>query len=105
MKTTRPITYRYEVDGKVVGITRIHTGTAYARNGNVGNPTEYFVWDARVDGRFVGQFDTRANAYEAATGHKYCTVDGRTHGTGKPVRSWTTVRDEMQANYRGRVKT
>lgn len=103
-KSEHPITYVYEVDGHLIEITRRHTGTAYARNGNVGNPTEYFKWEAKKDGVYLGMFSKRSDAYEEATGHAYCDRDGRVIGRNKQVRYFNLVRDEMQANYRGRVQ-
>lgn len=104
MKTTKTITYRYDVDGQTIEITRTHDRTAYARNGNVGNPTEYFWWQVRRNGEYLGGvFRLRADAYEAARGNKFCNADGRAIGSGPgPVRPYTVVAAEMRANYRGR---
>lgn len=106
MKSTHPITYEYEFDGHVITVTRCHTGTAYARNGNVGNPTEYFKWESRLDGEFVTlAWEGRAVAYEHARAkalgipYRYDERGGRSRN----VRPWTVVRDEMNANYRRRI--
>ena len=103
MKSTHNITYVYEVDGHTIEITRVHVRTAYARNGNVGNPTQYFKWVAHVDGQSTNKFDRRADAYEMARarvlGIKYVNNE-RLHRYVN-VRPWTVVRDEMLANYRG----
>lgn len=111
MKTTHPITYHYSFDHDGVthdiALTRRHTGTAYARNGNVGNPTEYFRWDATVDGVQVNGglgFRDRSDAYENARafvlGIRYANDDNRRRWVN--VRSWVLVRDEMKSNYRSR---
>jgi hypothetical protein len=113
MKSTHPITYIYDVDGHTIEITRTHVRTAYARNGNVGNPTEYFEWRAYLNGKPVGTTGQRAEAYEyaraAALGIEYRTTrysggrnGGRVIAHGKNERPWTAVREEMQTNYRGR---
>jgi hypothetical protein len=109
MKTTDPITYRYELDGHKILLTRIHTHTAYARNGNVGNPKEYFVWDTKLDGKIVARRSrSRADAYEYARAH-VLDIDfhpGDHEGRGyRNVRRWTIVRDEMKANYRGQERS
>lgn len=106
MKSTNPITYTYIFNGCAIDITRRHVGTAYARNGNVGNPTEYFVWEARVDGeRIGGQHERRAEAYEHARasilGIRYVNDDRRKRWVN--VRSYRVVEDEMRQLYRGRV--
>lgn len=123
MKSTNPITYHYEFpdapDGRPRGIaiTRRHVGTAYASNGNVGNPTEYFVWDFAIDGgdldgassehaplRGTGYRD-RTDAYEHARarllGIPYC-FDLERPARCRNVRPWVVVKAEMQANYRRR---
>lgn len=116
-KSTKPITYYYRVEDNTVGITRRHIGTAYARNGNVGNPTEYFLWDWEVANDDLGTFThsgrghaTRADAYEHARarilGIPYNDpyVGGRTPYANQPqrrsvnVRNWLTVQEEMKAN-------
>lgn len=110
-KTTNPITYHYDVAGHTISVARRHVGTAYARNGNAHNPTEYFVWEARVDGQLVGTgYDTRATAYEyaraSALGIKYRQTRyarGRVAVRGINERLYTIVQDEMRANYRGRT--
>lgn len=106
MATTHTITYTYDVDGKLIKLTRRHTGTAYAANGNVGNPTEYFVWDAEVDGRTVATAGSRAGAYELALGNSIIASDNRTviGGNRARVRNWVKVRDEMKANLVGSAR-
>ena len=106
MKTTNPITYVYEIDGHRIEITRRHVGTAYAANGNVHNPTEYFLWDTRIDGEpGLSMRPTRADAYEharaQALGLRYDNDDLRRRWVN--VRSFRLVQDEMKANYRGRA--
>jgi hypothetical protein len=101
-KSTHPITYHYNVDGKDVAITRRHVGQAYARNGNVGNPTEYFVWDVKIDGEPAGAgYRDRSDAYEHARarvlGIPYVFDEIRKRYVN--VRAYTLVRREMQANY------
>jgi hypothetical protein len=107
MADTKSITYVYDVEGHTVELTRHHIGTAYARNGNVHNPTEYFKWEARVDGVVVTSYATqRAQAYEYAkasiTGTDYRQPDqyGR-HGRNE--RQYRLVAAEMKANYVKRV--
>lgn len=104
MKTTHPITYRYEFEGQTIEIERVHYGTAYARNGNVGNPTEYFKWNWRT-ATAKGHGDSRSDAYEraraAVLGIGYVYDERRKLYVN--VRPWTLVRDEMKANYRGRT--
>lgn len=107
MKSTYPITYFYDFEGHEIAIPRRHVGTAYARNGNVGNPTEYFVWDAKVDGKLdeLGCF-SRANAYEHARAHilgiTYRESDPKNYRPGPKynvnVRPYAVVRDEMKTN-------
>lgn len=110
-KSTHPITYHYDFEhnGSThdIAITRRHTGTAYARNGNVGNPTEYFRWEAVVNGVTVAglAFRDRTDAYENARA-KVLGIPYR-FDLERParccnVRSWVVVRDEMKANYRRR---
>lgn len=95
MKTTHPIRYTYNIDGNVVLIERVHYGTAFARNGNVGNPTEYFKWNWWVETpsnintpspSLRGHADSRTDAYEraraAVLGIPYVPADG-THGDGR----------------------
>lgn len=105
-KTTGPLTYRYDVDGHQVDVTRRHIGTAYP-NGNVHNPTEYFVWSAKADGVPVhGHVSSRSVAYEYARakvlGIRYA-YDDRRGGRCVNVRPFTVVAREMRANYRGRA--
>lgn len=113
MKSTEPITYLYEIDGREVALTRHHSHTAYPRNGNVGNPTVYFHWTCEVDGISVNtgmNCPQRAEAYEYAR----CHIQGlvyipyRDYGAQRTrtrnVRSYTLVADEMKANYKGRRK-
>lgn len=112
-KSTHPITYAYNIEGAIVLITRVHVGTAYPRNGNVGNPTEYFRWEWSVSSQLMGygkltfpdlkgRGDSRADAYERAR----AAVLGIPYRTGEyakdcvNVRPWTVVKAEMQANYR-----
>lgn len=103
-----PITYVYEVEGVEVAISRRHVATAYARNGNVGNPTQYFVWDASVDGAtVVSGAPLRSDAYEQARarilGIPYCN-DPRRPGRARNVRNYLLVDREMAHNYRRRVR-
>lgn len=106
-KSTDPIAYRYSVEGATVTIERVHIGTAYARNGNVGNPTEYFRWNWNVETGKKGNGSSRSDAYERARasvlGIRYVYNDHKKLWVN--VRPWTLVRDEMRANYRGRVKS
>jgi len=110
MQTTHPITYRYEVEGHVIDITRRHVHTAYARNGNVHNPTVYFVWDSTVDGAktFIGE-RSRAVAYEYARAHAlgidYLNLPDHNvrRQKHKNVRPFNVVQSEMRSNYVGRV--
>lgn len=104
MSNTNPITYVYVIDGHEVAITRVHVGTAYARNGNVGNPTEYFVWEARVDGVYaVGHCRSRVEAYEYArcgiAGLTYVPIREGRPGKERNIRHYLLVADEMKANY------
>lgn len=110
-KSTHSITYAYDIDGAVVLIERVHVGTAYARNGNVHNPTEYFRWNWRIacqpggieDGP-RGNGSSRSDAYERARakvlGIRYAFDEERHRYEN--VRPWTVVKAEMQANYRWR---
>ena len=113
MKSTHPIAYQYNIGGNIVVIERVHYGTAYARNGNVGNPTEYFKWNWTVEMKARclesgahGHGDSRADAYERARasvlGIRYVNDEQRRRYTN--VRPWTVVKAEMQANYNGRAK-
>lgn len=102
-KSITPIAYHYDIDGHDVKVTRRHVRTAYARNGNVSNPTEYFVWDARVDGEYVvGNVGERSTAYEYARarvlGIDYFW-DSNQPTKARNVRSFRLVQDEMKANY------
>ncbi|HVT77922.1 MAG TPA: hypothetical protein VHD87_12890 [Acidimicrobiales bacterium] len=102
------ITYRYDIDGHAVALTRRHWYTAYARNGNVGNPTENYLWDAHVDGELVQRgCALRSDAYEHARCHiagvPYCNDQRRPERT-RNVRNYLLVKAEMAANYRGRVR-
>lgn len=102
MKSTDPITYVYVFDAWEIAITRRHIGTAYARNGNVGNPTEYFRWDLVTEGEFKGSFSSRVEAYEYARGFGFCGNDGKTRGPRgrrSEVRYFRTVQDEMKVSY------
>ena len=102
----RPITYVYDVEGHKVEVTRRWVGQAYARNGNVHNPTQYYVWESRVDGKYVvGSCATRSSAYE----HARAEVQGVEYydGSANPsnhrgIRLYWLVADEMKANYQGR---
>lgn len=104
-KNTQPITYRYNVEGTGVSITRRHIGEAYPRNGNVGNPTQYFAWEWITDEGKSGNGSSRADAYERAR----ASVLGIPYIFHEPtrryvnVRSYLVVADEMKANYKGRV--
>lgn len=104
--STHPITYVYDVEGHTIEVTRHHIGTAYARNGNVGNPTEYFRWSSRVDGELpvVYRAVSRAEAYEHARakvlGVEYRNDDLRRRYVN--VRPYTEVQREMKANYNSR---
>lgn len=107
MKPKKNIAYRYDIEGHSVVVDRNHLGTAYARNGNVHNPTEYYTWDSSVDGKTAGSgCATRADAYEyaraAVQGVRFNPGDQRGRGCIN-VRSFIVVREEMQANYRGRL--
>lgn len=107
MASRHSITYRYDFDGHAIEVTRWHVGTAYARNGNVGNPKEYFRWKASVDGEQIGgYFYSRADAYEHARasilGILYYWRPDALSVDCVNVRPWTAVQDEMRANYRGR---
>jgi hypothetical protein len=107
MKSTHPVTYVYDVEGHEVAVTREHVRTAYARNGNVGNPTEYFKWSATVDGESVTSWArTRADAYEygraAVLGYAYSPGHGDNFRGAKNVRNFRLVADEMQTNYQRR---
>lgn len=106
-KSTDPIAYQYDIEGTGVTIERVHTGTAYARNGNVGNPTEYFRWNWTVATGEKGNGSSRSDAYEraraAVLGIPY-RYDETNPSRCVNVRSWMLVKKEMQANYRGRVK-
>lgn len=111
-KSTEPITYTYRVETptetKYLLLTRRHTGTAYARNGNVGNPTEYFMWDTvivtGIKGRYWGRYTSRAEAYEygraAALGIRYVAAANRPGmRAGVNVRHYIEVQREMKENY------
>lgn len=105
-KSTDSRSYRYEVDGHEIVVTRTHVGTAYARNGNVGNATEYFIWSATADGVEVAfSEDRRSEAYEVARAHalgiEYVNIPSQRRYVN--VRGWTKVQDEMKANYRGLI--
>jgi hypothetical protein len=103
MHGTTTIAYRYEIEGDIIILTRRHIGTAYPRNGNVHNPTEYFRWEAMLNEVVIGtHFEKRADAYESARGFQYCNDKGRVRGEGKPVRYWHAVKAEMKAALKGR---
>jgi hypothetical protein len=109
MNSTQPITYVYEVTGPdgtghEIAITREHTGTAYARNGNVGNATEYFLWNATLDGEPAAWHEPRrSEAYEVAR----AKLLGIRYANGPRscvnVRAWHRVREEMKASYRRQI--
>lgn len=113
-KSTHPIAYTYNIDGNVVVIERVHYATAYARNGNVHNPTEYFKWNWRVEmlaggidpptPPMLGHGSTRYDAYEraraAVLGIGYVNDERRKRYVN--VRLWRDVMAEMKANYVGR---
>lgn len=106
-KGTEPITYVYDFEGHVIEVSREHVGSAYARNGNVGNPTEYFVWSATVDGKWVTSgCHQRAEAYEygraSVLGIEYRMQRSDYDHRGINERPFSKVRDEMKANYRSR---
>lgn len=108
-RNTNPITYTYDVEGRTITITRRHVGTAYARNGNVGNASEYFVWDASIDGEsYGGSYEDRATAYEYARAH-IIGIPYYWHSNypnrARNVRNYNVVREEMKNNYRGMVKS
>lgn len=107
MKTTHPITYVYAFLGHVIEITREHVGTAYAMNGNAGNPTEYFTWRSALDGEHViGTAPTRAVAYEYARAKALGIAYRYDEGVARRcenVRPWTVVQAEMRANYTGKA--
>ena len=103
-KSTHSITYHYDFDGHDIAVTRRHYGTAYAKNGNVGNPTEYFLWDVAIDGEhYLRGCRSRSNAYETGRarilGTPYFDSDGRNVRRDRGIRSFYLVRDEMKANY------
>lgn len=111
-KSTHPITYVYAIDHEgaehEITVTRRHVGTAYARNGNVHNPTEYFTWSAALDGETVGTgYDSRATAYEYARA-QLLGIPYYWHpnypNRARNVRSYVLVQDEMRANYRRRIQ-
>ena len=107
MHGTGPISYHYDVEGHDVALSRTHVGTAYARNGNAGNPTEYFVWEACVDGeRVVSNRPSRSDAYEHARARALGTsyVNDELRHRYVNVRGWVTVQAEMRANYRGQER-
>lgn len=109
MASTYPITYIYDYDGHTIEVSRRHVRTAYARNGNVSNPTEYFVWETSVDGETVSTLSiTRTDAYEygraKVEGIRFRPDNDLGLG-GINVRSYIVVRDEMKANYVKRVKS
>lgn len=100
------ITYYYEIEGRVVTVTRHHAGTAYARNGNVGNPTQYYTWSAAVDGERVTFAEpSRAAAYELARA-VVLDIDysNPERGAGVNVRPFYSVAAEMKENYRRKVR-
>lgn len=106
MTNTDPIAYLYNFLGHAIRVTREHVGTAYARNGNVGNPTEYFVWNATLNGQRVAVVcSSRAVAYEyaraAALGIRYRHDEGMARRS-ENVRGWVEVQREMKRNYIGR---
>lgn len=105
---TQRRSYLYEIDGHDVTISRLHTGTAYARNGNAHNPTEYFRWDMAIDGEpYLSACRSRTEAYEHARcrirdlGDYVCT--DRRHRY-QNVRNVFAVQEEMRQNYRGVAK-
>lgn len=105
MNAIKPLTYHYAIDGHDIAITRRHIGTAYARNGNVGNPTQYFTWEVSVDGEYLaGHIAQRALAYEEARCHiartPYVNLDSVHRYVN--VRNVYLVQREMKANYKGR---
>lgn len=64
--TTKTHTPRDLGDGYTA--TKRETHRAYPRNGNVHNPTIYYVWEvARPDGRNIGRERTLAGARELKT--------------------------------------
>lgn len=68
--STKPYNYLYSYAGHAIEITRRHIGTAYPRNGNVHNPTEYFTWSVSIDGKMHDNYlSTRWEAYESARQH------------------------------------
>jgi hypothetical protein len=88
-----PITYVYRLFDTLIYITRVQIGEACARNGNVGNPTKYYKWEALVDGSYVGTGNTRSEAYEIARCRHLKIV--RAHN----VRYFQTVEAEMKGAY------
>jgi hypothetical protein len=107
-KSTDPITYRYLFNDHVIEVTREHCGTAYPENGNVHNPTEYFVWNSTLDGESATSWrQTRAVAYEyaraKALGIPYRYDEGVARRS-ENVRFFTVVADEMKDNYVGRFR-
>jgi len=93
-----------------VSVTRRHVGTAYAKNGNVGNPTQYYVWQATVDGGPAGGvYGSRWEAYDAAVAR----LDGRNMADrrgrdGQWMKQWLRnfrlVQAEMKQNLVRTVK-
>lgn len=104
-KSTHPIVYVYEFEGHILELERVHIGSAYARNGNVSNPTEYFNWTHRVDGALIGTTHSRASAYEHARA-KVLGIDYYDHPNfphrARGIRNYILVQQEMRANYRSR---
>lgn len=105
MSKTDPITYHYEIDGRDIAIRRHHMGTAYARNGNTGNPTQYYTWDCYVDGELLCAGErTRADAYETGRA-RVLGIDyfSPVRGPGRNVRTWWDVAADMKAHYQRRT--
>jgi starvation-inducible outer membrane lipoprotein len=70
--------YRSTHAGHVVEIQRHLDRLAYARNGNVHNPSRYYRWEARVDGKVVTT-SSRSKRYAMEVANLYIDsgeVDG-----------------------------
>ncbi len=45
-----------------IKVVRVHTSTAYARNGNLHNPTKSYHWDTYIDGVLQGRSSLKCKA-------------------------------------------
>ena len=103
------ITRTYEIDGNVITVTRRWVNEAYARNGNVANPTQYYLYYSTLNGENVTDYCKRsADAYEHARakllGIDYFPGVGPTDQGARNVRPHWVVTDEMKANYTGMTR-